>query len=374
MKKLNLFGNNVEAKRRLKEVLIRENETIRGAWKKLDRSARRVLLVVDRSSHLLGTLTDGDIRRRILGGHNLEESIKSTYNQEPVYIKKEDFSKDSLKNIMVRDRIELVPVLDKDKRVVSFITWDQIFADKENPNLPPRSFSLEDVPVVLMAGGRGTRLEPFSKIFPKPLIPVGEKPIIELIIEEFRKQGIKKYFLTLNYKGEMIISYFNNIEKDYKIEYVWEKDFLGTAGSLRALEDKVKDILIVSNCDVIVKADLNEAIDFHKGHNSSLTILSSIQHYKIPYGVINFKDGGRVTDVVEKPQYPLTVNTGVYILDKSTLRLIPKDSHLDMTDLIASLIRNRKTVTTYPINENDYIDIGQWDEYRKALDKIRLFK
>ncbi|MCK5504355.1 MAG: NTP transferase domain-containing protein, partial [Thermodesulfovibrionia bacterium] len=229
------------------------------------------------------------------------------------------------------------------------------------------------VPVIVMAGGKGTRLEPFTKILPKPLIPVNDKPILELIIEEFRRQGGKKYYLILNSKGEMIKAYFNGIQKDYELKYVWESDFLGTAGGLRLLKKLESDIFIVTNCDVIVKADYQQVIKLHKKQNASMTILSSIQHHKIPYGVISFREKGSVTDIHEKPEYTLTINTGIYVLNKDILKLIPRNEYFDMTDLIKTLIDNDKKVITYPVNENDYIDIGQWEEYKKAVEKLKVY-
>jgi NDP-sugar pyrophosphorylase family protein len=224
--------------------------------------------------------------------------------------------------------------------------------------------------VVIMPGGKGTRLDPITRVLPKPLIPIRDKTILELIIKEFYDYGISNFYLTLNYKGSMIEAYFNSIEKQYKVNYIWETDFLGTAGSLKLVEQEIADLFIVSNCDIIVKADYDDVINFHKNHNASLTILSSIQHYKIPYGVIEFKNGGVVNKITEKPEYSMTVNTGVYVFDKSILKYIPKNKIFDMNNLIDSLIANKKTVVTYPVNENDYIDIGQLEEYKKITNNL----
>jgi NDP-sugar pyrophosphorylase family protein len=224
-----------------------------------------------------------------------------------------------------------------------------------------------------MAGGKGSRMEPFTKILPKALLPINNKPIIEMIIDEFRKWGVKKYYITLNDKGEMVEAYFNSISKNYEIKYIWEKKrFLGTAGSLKFLENKIRGVLIVSNCDIIVKANFQNVIHFHKKHDASLTILSSMRHYKIPYGVIKFKEGGEVIEVCEKPEYTFPVNTGVYILNAECLNLIPKGSHFDMTDLIRCIIKNNKKVFMYPVNESDYIDIGQWEEYKETIKKLQI--
>ncbi len=169
----------------------------------------------------------------------------------------------------------------------------------------------------------------------------------------------------------MIKAYFKGIEKDYEVDFIKEKDFFGTAGSLKLLEKKIDDTFIVSNCDIIVKANFENVLALHKERNASLTILSSVQHYEIPYGVINFKDGGEVVNIQEKPEYTFTINTGVYILNNDVLDFIPDDTHMDMTDLIEILTEKGKKVLTYPVNEKEYLDIGQWKEYKKVLQYFR---
>lgn len=352
-----------------KDMLINETALIKDALKQLDKCAAKVLLVVTKQSKLLGTITDGDIRRYILEGKSLDNDIREVYNKKPTFIRKSEFSIADAKKILIKKKIELLPVLDKNDRVADFITWKEAFSE-DSAGIP--SVKMLDVPVVIMAGGKGTRLEPFTTILPKPLIPISDKPIVEIIINKFRDFGIKEYYLTLNYKGEMIEAYFKHVEKDYELKYVWEDDFWGTGGSLKLLENQISDVFIVSNCDVIVKADFEEVVALHKKEKASMTVLSSIQHYKIPYGVINFKGGGRITDIIEKPEYTFTINTGVYVLNKDILRFIPEKSYFDMTDLISYLLKNNKKVITYPVNENDYIDIGQWEEYRRAVDKLHI--
>ncbi len=352
-----------------KDVSIHENESIKDALKRLDKTAEKVLLVVDLEKRLLGAITDGDIRRYLLKGKSLENCIREVYNKKPIYIKKEDYSLDKVKKILIKNKVGLLPILDIANKVVDFVTWNQVFAEDKVERIKKSKI---DVPIVIMAGGKGTRLEPFTKILPKPLIPIGDDPVIEIIMKEFRRQGGGEYYVVLNYKGEMIKSYFVNIENDYEIKYIWENDFCGTAGSLKLINEAISDTFIVSNCDVIVKANFEEVIGLHREQNASITILSSIQHYKIPYGVVNFKEKGVVTDILEKPEYTITVNTGVYVLSKDILRFIPDHSYFDMTDLIRTLIENSKKVITYPVNENDYIDIGQWGEYKKAVEKLQF--
>jgi len=351
------------------DIYIREDEAVKSALKKLDRTGCRVLLVVDRERYLLGTITDGDIRRYILKGNALEDIIRDVYNKTPIYMHKNDFSLAAARERLIKEEIELLPIVDEKRQIIDFITWNQAFADGErSAGVPSKAL---DLPVVIMAGGKGSRLEPFSKIFPKPLIPIGDKPIIEIIIDEFRKQGISEYYVTVNYKGEMVKSYFDNIEKDYTIRYVWEEGYFGTAGSVKLVEDEIRDTFIVSNCDVIVKANLGEVLKLHREKKASMTILSSIQHHKIPYGVVKFKEGGEITEILEKPEYTFIINTGVYILQKSALRHMPQKTPFDMTDLIKTLIDKGEKVITYPVNENDYMDIGQWEEYKKTVEHFQ---
>ena len=357
-------------KKLIKNILIHESATIKDALKLLDKTAEKVLLVVDENNKLLGTLTDGDIRAYLLRGESLEHNVDVAYNiknKSPFFIKTGDEKR--AKKILVENKIELLPVLDSEHKVINYITWYDVVSEDESPAAKEEIQDKKlDIPVVIMAGGKGTRLAPFTRILPKPLIPVGDKPIVEIIIDEFKRFAIKKFYLTLNYKGELIESYFNGIDKDYEVEYVWEEEFLGTAGSLKLLEGAIDNDFIVSNCDVIVKADFHDVLKFHTEQNALLTVISAIQHYKIPYGVVKFETGGHVTDITEKPEYSFTINTGAYVINREALKFIPEKSHFDMPDLIKSLLKNDKKVLTYPVNEKEYIDIGQWKEYRKALE------
>jgi len=233
------------------EVFIDKEERVKDALKKLNKAQTKVLLVVNSKEQLLGTISDGDLRRYILSGKNLENTIAAVYNKNPKYIYHKDYSPESGKKILIDNEIELLPVVDEQKKVIDFLTWKDIFS--KEPCIKKETEKI-DIPVVIMAGGRGSRLDPFTKIFPKPLIPIGDKPIIEIIIDGFKEFGISEYYLTLNYKGKMLESYFDGIEKDYNVNYIREADFYGTAGSLKLLDGKITDTFIVSNCDVIVKA------------------------------------------------------------------------------------------------------------------------
>lgn len=353
------------------DIIIYKNESVKTALKKLDRSAQKVLIVMDTERVLLGTISDGDIRRYILKGESLDKSVDNVYNTKCTSFKENCVFEAEVKRIFVEKKIGLIPVVDEKNKVISYLTWSELLNSQDRCNSFHTNKNI-NIPVVIMAGGKGSRLEPFTNIFPKALIPVGERTIMEMIIDGFKIFGIDQFYITLNHKGAMIESYFSSIDKNYNLDYVREDNFFGTAGSLKLLQNRIKENFIISNCDIIVKADYDDVLNFHNKNSAYLTILSSIQHHKVPYGVVSFKNGGEVTNITEKPEYTFTVNTGVYVLNSDALEYIPSNTQFDMTDLIKVLLEKNKRVVTYPVNENDYIDIGQWAEYKKAIEKFSI--
>lgn len=352
------------------QIQININERVSVALKKLDKTAQKILFVEDDNKKFMGTVTDGDIRRFIISNGSLEDRVEVLGNKNSIFFYEGEFSKSEMKSLMISKGIEVIPILNTDHEVVRYVTWMDLFSDTRER----RRYSGEvDVPVVIMAGGKGTRLEPFTKILPKPLFPIDDKPIIQHIIDEFKFFGVNLFLLTLNYKGELIQAFMKDGSEDYKIDYVWETDFFGTAGSLVLLKDRVKGEFILSNCDILVRADYADVLKFHRENRAHLTILSAIQHYKIPYGVIEYEEGAHVSQIVEKPEKTYFVNTGVYVLSDVVIDLIPENQKYDMNVLIDNMLENNYRVLTYPVNENDYIDIGQWEEYKQALDKIKAY-
>lgn len=347
------------------KLFITKQATIKEGLKALDFSAEKVLLVVEENDILIGTLTDGDIRRHLLKGGNLDDSIKGVYNSSPIYVTESDTR--TIQTTLITNKIDLVPVLDETQRVVNVFNWGDVFSEKKEKQ--KRGSALE-IPAVIMAGGKGTRLKPFTTVLPKPLIPIADKTILELVMNNFIEYGIKEFYFTVNYRGEMIKAYFDSLDSLYKISYVWEKNYNGTAGSL-SLIDSLNTPFLVSNCDIIVKADYTAIYNFHKKNNACLTIVSSIQHHTVPYGVVEYTEGGSVTKINEKPEFSFPINTGVYILEPKALNFIPKNSFFHMTHLIEALIDAGEKVVTYIVNEKDYIDIGQWEEYRSVVRELK---
>lgn len=352
------------------KLLIKEDEEIINALKKLNETAKKVLFVTD-NLKLIGTITDGDIRRHLLKSTKLEGTVKEIYNKNPVFIYSDQIQKIDISSLFNKIRIEIIPVVERSKRIKGYVEWADYIS---RPEIEIFDRIEDNVPVVVMAGGRGTRMKPFTDVLPKPLIPVGEKTAIEKIIDNFKKFGLNKFYAILNFKGPIIEAYFSTIEKDYEIEFIWENEFLGTAGGIKLLENKIdSENFFVSNCDIFVKANLKEVLQFHRENNSYLTSITSILHYKIPYGVVEINRGGKIFKITEKPEITFQINTGVYLLSKAVLEYIPYREYIDMPNLISILIERGKNVFAYPVGESDYIDIGQWDEYRRAMKILESF-
>jgi len=348
----------------MKNIFIYQDISIKQSLKKFNEIGEKVLIVVDEDNALLGTITDGDIRRHILDTGTLEGTITDLYNKNPKFIYVGD-SHEKAKYIMLENKIEVLPVINYNKKVIGYISWTDLF--ENNIEFYHAEEKIE-IPIFIMAGGKGTRLKPFTKIFPKALLPVKDKTITEHIIDSFKKFGFYKFILILNYKGKLIESYFNSFEKDYIIDFLVEEDFYGTAGSLSLIKKFDVEDFFVSNCDVLLRVDYLDVLKKHKIQNSSFTLITSIKNYHIPYGVVNTTNKNFVTSINEKPEMFFQVNTGVYLINKEILNYISNNSYLDMPVLINEAIKRRKNILAYPINQDNYLDFGEWNEYKNALE------
>lgn len=348
--------------------LVHRDFTIKQAMKRMTEIGQKILFVVDDKKVLAGALSDGDIRNWILSGGSIKESVEKIYNRKPKFVRV-DFKPSEAKKLMLDFLIESVPVVDDDNKVVRVLTWE-IFSGKR----PIRSSPL-DIQVVIMAGGRGTRLDPFTRILPKALIPIGDKPIIEIIMDRFYEYGIKEFFVTVNHKSKMIKSYFEDTGNDkYKIQYIAETKPLGTAGSLKYLRGKIKEPFFITNCDTIVDMDYGEIVNFHKENNNDMTLVASYKHHAIPYGVCEIENGGMLKSIKEKPEYDFLANTGIYVMNRKVLGLIPADTAFDMNHMIERAQKKGYKIGVFPISDRLWIDIGQWEEYHKAIEKLSTEK
>ena len=348
----------------MKDIIVQTNITIRQAMKTLEKTSEKCIIVIDKNKKLLGTLTDGDLRRSILSGVKFSEDISNSYNTKPAYLTKDEYDKKEAFNLLRDLKIDLIPIVDQANIVVDYVTW----SDKGGKRQPKKS--LKNVPVVIMAGGKGTRLEPFTKVLPKPLIPIHDKPLIEHIIERFTQLGCLDFYLTINYKGKILKAYVEELQPNYKVHFVEEHEPLGTAGSLCFLDGKFNDSFFVTNCDIIVKADYGSIYEFHQNGNYDITLVASSKEYVIPYGSCELNSDGTLANINEKPRYDFLINTGLYVLNPDVLQLISKNKIYHITDLIKDAQTHGKKVGVFPIDEDAWIDVGQWSEYRQAVESL----
>jgi len=346
----------------MKNLTIYSQASIKEAMEALGKTAEKVLLVVDDGQKLIGTLTDGDIRRYILKKQDLIGVIENVYHRNPIFVFQEDFDLEKVKKLFTESKIDLIPILDRNHKAVDYITWTKVFGNdrsSEDQKL--------DVPVVIMAGGSGTRLEPFTRILPKPLIPVGDKPVIDHIIDRFRAFGVCEFYLTIHHMSKIIRAYFEEKAPDYSIGFAEEDEPRGTAGSLKLLTDKLDRPFFVSNCDIIIETDYADLYHFHAKNSYDITLVASAKQFNIPYGICELNSGGTLKRIEEKPEYNFLVNAGMYVLNPAVLELIPDNQLFHFTHLIDKIKENGGQIGVYPVSEKAWIDVGQWAEYRKAL-------
>jgi dTDP-glucose pyrophosphorylase len=348
----------------VKDITIQTDITIRQSMKLLDKTAEKCLLVVDKNRKLLGTVTDGDLRRSILAGAQFSEDISECYHKRPVTLVEGHFNTEEAKQLFRGKKLDLIPVIDDEGTLIEYLTWGSL----DDVQKPARS--LQDVPVVIMAGGKGARLEPFTKVLPKPLVPIQEKPIIEHIIERFTDITCSEFYLTVNYKGRILKAYFEELQPDYNVTFVDENEPLGTAGSLQLLMGKFDKPFFVTNCDIIVKADCVSLYEFHQKGGYDITLVASTKEYIIPYGTCELNGDGHLSHINEKPHYDFLINTGLYVLNPDMLKLIPENKFYHITHLIEDAKNQGKKVGVFPIDDEAWIDVGQWAEYQKAVKQL----
>ncbi len=339
------------------------NASILEALKKMDEIQKKLLVVIkDNSFH--SVLSIGDLQRAIINKFSLDEPIKNILRTEIVVGNNEE-SIDEIKAKMLSTRIEFMPIIDKDKNIINILFWEDVFGS----TLQRKKVNL-NLPVVIMAGGIGNRLKPLTNVLPKPLIPIGEQTIIEKIMNNFSEIGCNDFFISVNYKADLIKYYLQNLKNNvHNISYIQENSPLGTAGSLYLIKNKIHKTFFVSNCDILIDQDLNDVYQYHKKYDNDITIVSALKHYNIPYGTINTIEDGALSTLNEKPELVFQINTGVYILEPNVLSLIPENTFFHITELIQAVKKQGGKVGVFPIGEKSWTDIGSWDEYLKLIHK-----
>lgn len=342
----------------IKNFIVSEESSVIEVMKVIDMNTKGIALICE-NEHLLGIVTDGDIRRYILKNGDLNNPIKNITNYSPKYLTNEDTI--DYTSYMKQYSITALPIVNKKLKILTIrFLYD---------NQTPRNTSL-NVPVVIMAGGKGTRLFPYTQILPKPLIPIGEKTITELIMDHFEAFGCSTFDMIVNYKKNFIKSFFIDNENKRDVNFIDENKFLGTGGGLKLLEGRYHDSFFVTNCDIIIEEDYADILKYHKNEGNIITIVSAMKNVTIPYGTMVLSDDGRVVKLKEKPSYSFLTNTGLYVLEPRFIEMIPKDTFIHITDIIQVCIDAGEKVGMYPISEYSWMDMGQLEELEKMRERV----
>ncbi|WP_304544970.1 nucleotidyltransferase family protein [Sulfurimonas microaerophilic] len=336
-----------------KEILLHKQATIKKALEVIDKGAMRIAIVLDDNERVVGTLTDGDIRRGLLHGLTLDSSIEDLYFKEPTLATIND-SKELIVQKAIRKQIYQIPIIDNDGKLVKIEDLANLLKTNAKKNH-----------VILMAGGLGTRLRPLTHDVPKPLLKVGNKPILETIIENFAKYGFVNITISVNYKADMIKEHFGDGSAlGVNIDYIQETQRLGTAGALSLIKDRPQEPFFVMNADLLTNVNFEHLLDFHSFEHSVATMCVREYDYQVPYGVIQ-TDGSRITAIEEKPVHKFFVNAGIYVLSPQVFEYIPKEEFYDMPTLFEDIIKDDLKTISFPIHEY-WLDIGRMSDFEQA--------
>lgn len=343
----------------ISKFIITEDKTVFQVMKLLDQSVQKILFV-QCDNKLLASVTDGDIRRWILKGGALDVSIKLAANYHPIYLSEDEMN--LADQVMKENAVDAIPLTDKDGKIKNIVFLYGQYGK--------RKLFEQSIPVVIMAGGVGSRLLPYTQILPKPLIPIGDLPISEHIINQFRKYGCNDFRMIVNYKGNMIKAYFNEIKKDYTLTYITEEKALGTGGGLSLLKGTIGSTFILTNCDILINDDLSEAYRQHKKMGNVITIICPLKRFTVPYGVIHIGQNGAVESIQEKPSMEFYVNTGCYFIEPEVIYVLDYNEPIDFPDVIKKCLSKGERVGIYPIDESAWLDMGQINELEKMKQKL----
>ncbi len=340
----------------IENIKLKNNSTIKEALEIIDKGSMQIALVVDENDMLLGTLTDGDIRRGLLKGFDLTSSIEQIVFKTPTIAKISDTKEDILK-IALSKKLHQIPIVDDCGKIVGIKEIEELVKPKDKINK-----------VVLMVGGLGTRLRPLTETTPKPMLKVGNKPILQTIVEKFAEYGYTNIVMCVNYKSDIIQDYFKDgSDFGVKIEYILEEQRMGTAGALSLLRDKPNEPFFVMNGDLLTNVNFEHLHNYHIATNSMATMCVREYDFQVPYGVVNIKDS-KIVSIEEKPIHKFFVSAGIYMLSSEVLNYIPKNEFFDMPTLFEKLISLNKNTVSFPIREY-WLDIGRMEEYKKANDE-----
>ena len=342
---------------------ISSSESLLASLKQMDAQKVKMLFVFE-NEHFVSILTIGDIQRAIVKNVALDTPISQVVQRNKKFAHVGE-SMDEIRRKMLALRAECMPVLDEKGELADVIFWRDLFENEET-DLRPKI----DLPVVIMAGGKGTRLKPITNVIPKPLVPIGDKTILETILDQFESIGCRKFYMSVNYKADIMKYYLSQLGHKYDVEFFQEDKPLGTIGSVSLLKGKITTSFFVSNCDSINEQDYRDVYDYHVSNHNDLTIVTMVKTFKIPYGVIETGEDGLMTSLSEKPELTYQVNTGVYILNPSCIDEIPQGEFFHITHLMEKIKARGGRVGCFPVSEHSWKDMGEWPEYLKMINVL----
>lgn len=346
---------------KIKAIIVDASNTIIQTMKIMDDRRAKSLLVFNNES-FIGMITNGDLQRAIIANKPFDATIGSIVDNTSKKYAHVDDDEEHIKSWMIEVRAEMMPVVDSTGKLIKVIFWNDLFDGPQKDNRQNLN-----LPVVIMAGGKGTRLKPITNVIPKPLIPVGDKTILEEIMNQFEGIGCKQFYMSVNYKSDMMKFYLDQLEHHYNIEFFEETKPLGTIGSVSLLKGKITTPFFVSNCDIIIDQDYRDVYDYHKTNHNDLTVVTAVKSFKIPYGVIEAGEGGLLTGLQEKPEITYMINTGVYLLNPELINEIPEGEFFHITHLMEKIKARGGRLGCFPVSEHAWRDMGEWDEYLKMV-------
>ncbi len=349
----------------MKKYLIHSDLTVVQAMQKIDNGVKGIVFVTDENDCLIGCVTDGDIRRWLIKTADLTATVDKFMFNSPKFLYSDEANQCEI--YLDKYSINAIPIVDENKKVLKIIFKET----HKKPETNKKSDALKNVPVVIMAGGKGTRLYPYTMVMPKPLIPVGGITIIERIIKRFIDCGADTFYLSVNYKKSMIKAYFEELNLPCTIKYIEENKPLGTGGSVKLVEDELDKPFIITNCDTLIDTNLSAIYEQHIKSGNPMTIVSSLKNFTVPYGVLKVKENCVLEELQEKPTFPHFINTGMYVVNSELLHLIPSDTFYHMTDLAQACMDKDMKVGVYPISEESFLDMGEFKEMKRMEEKLQ---
>ena len=345
---------------KIKSRIIDPSHSLLTAMKQMDDGGFKTLFVFG-DNQFEGLLTIGDIQRAIIKNVALSAPVRTILDKNKDYGFVSE-SEEDIRNKMRRLRAEVMPILDNDHNLVDVWFWGDLFKKSESSIR-----ETIDLPVVVMAGGKGTRLKPLTNVIPKPLVPIGEKTILEEILDRFESVGCHKFYMSVNYKSDLLQFYLDQLEHRYDITFFEEDKPLGTIGSVSLLKGELNTPFFVSNCDIIIDQDYRDVYDYHLENHNDLTLVTAVKSLRIPYGVIETGEDGLMVALKEKPELTYMINTGLYILNSECIEEIPEGEMFHITQLMDRIKQKGGRIGCFPVSEHSWRDMGEWPEYLKMI-------